>query len=100
MRAIDILKWVCYVGKESDYFNVLEIDEDFDFESFFGYDHDAVEPGNYFFFYTDCVEDREIVIPTAYCRDVKTFKPDFFIKTEHVDEYGENVLINFWRIED
>lgn len=101
MKALEILKWVCYIGKDSEFFNILEIDEDFDFESYFGYPHEAVEEGYYFFYYSDCIDCNGITVPTdSYCRDVKTILPTFSIETDFNDKDGNKVFIHFYKVEE
>lgn len=101
MKAIDILKWVAYIGTESENFNVIEIDEDFDFESFFGFNHEPVESGNYFFYYSDSIEYSEMKVPQNYrCYEFETFKPTFSIDIKSYDYYGEKVFIHFYKIDD
>lgn len=95
MKAIEILKWICYVGQDSEFFNVIEIDEDFDFETFFGYPHESVEPGNYFYYYSDSVEESEMKVPHS-----KTYLPSFSIKTDFLNDYGEETFIHFYKIDE
>jgi len=102
MKALDILRWVSYMGESGEHFQVVNIDEDFDFESFFGYEFKTQEYGNYFCYYTDLIDYNEISAPTDNMNFHKSpaVEPSFSIDTGNENEYGEKVFIHFYKIED
>jgi hypothetical protein len=102
MKAIDLLRWISYEGITGEYYNVLNIDEDFDFESFFGYKFETKEYGNYFCYYTDMIDSMGIMFPTDNaCHKLSgPIFPTFSIETDSVDKWNEKVFIHFYKIED
>ena len=102
MKALDILRWCSWMGQPSEYFQVVSIDETFDFKSFFGYDYKVTEYGNYFYYWTDCIDKSEIAAPidNMYFHLSEPVKPTFSIDTGNLDTYGETIFIHFYKIED
>lgn len=102
MKAIDLLRWISYEGITGEYYMVLNIDEDFDFESFFGYKFKTKDFGNYFIYYSAMIEKDEIRYPLSdNCRIFsEPVKPTFSIDTEDFDKYGEKLFIHFYKIDD
>ena len=61
MKAKELLKWIVNNDVCTDSMGTIEVDEDFDFNGYFGYEPAAkVQPGEYLFVYTDSVLDVDL----------------------------------------
>lgn len=102
MKAIDLLRWASYEGVPSEYFSIVNIDEDFDFEMWFGYPCPGNFSGNFFYYYSDCIDHEDIRFPldNACHKLSEPIKPTFSIDTENFDKYGQEIYIHFYKIDD
>ena len=62
MKAKDLLKWIVNNDVCTDSMGTVEVDEDFDFNGYFGYEPAVVKvpEGEYLYIYTDGVSDADL----------------------------------------
>ena len=62
MKAKELLKWIVNNDVCTDSMGTVEVDEEFDFYGYFGYEPAVakVQPGEYLYFYTDSVLDVDL----------------------------------------
>ena len=61
MKAIELLTWLLEESVDTEGMAIVEIDEDFDYEAYFGYQPDTAVPvGKYAYLYGDMVLDCDI----------------------------------------
>lgn len=99
MKAIQILECLCYMGKDSEQFAIVEINENSyearqEFcQNFFGGKPHNIVNGKYFYYWTD-----ETLGVLENGKEI--FSPDSYILTGEYDSDGIPMAINFYRIED
>ena len=61
IKAIDLLKWLVNESVDTEGMATIEVDDDFDFETFFGYNPDEPVPcGEYLYAYSDGIYDVDM----------------------------------------
>ena len=61
MKAIDLLSWLLTESVDTGGMDIIQVDEDLDFESFFGYQPDGEVPeGKYAYLYGDMVLESDV----------------------------------------
>ena len=62
MKAKELLKWIVYNDVCTDSIGTVEVDEEFDFNDYFGYEPAMVKvpEGEYLYIYTDSVSDTDL----------------------------------------
>lgn len=62
MESKELLKWILDCDVCTDSMGTVEVDEDFDFEGYFGYEPAMVKvpDGEYLYIYTDSVFDADL----------------------------------------
>ncbi len=61
MKAKELLRWIVCNDVCTDSMGMIEVDEEFDFQAYFGYEPVSQVPaGEYLFFYTDTVSDVDL----------------------------------------
>ena len=86
IKPIALLKWIVREDIDTMGMNTIEVDDKFDFESFFGYNPDEPVPcGLYLYIYSDCVLDADMsrLVTDEEC------KP-YTITTQEKDRLNEN----------
>lgn len=97
MKAIAMLKWIVENHQNTEGMDIIEVDNEFDFESFFGYQPaEQVPEGKYVYLYGDTVnrEDME--------RMIQREKAEVYsIATDETDnENGGLCIIYLFKLED
>lgn len=100
MKAKEILKCLCYMGEDSELFNIVEITEETEderqqfCEDFFGKrTSNYLESGEYFYYWTN---ERLGVLENGRERYI----PDNFILTGEYSSDGIPMAVNFYKIDD
>ena len=61
MKAIDLLTWLVKESVNTEGMDIIQVDKDFDYETFFGYQPDGDFPvGEYAYLYSDEVTDVDM----------------------------------------
>ena len=61
MKAIELLTWLVKESVNTEGMDIIQVDKDFDFETFFGYQPDGEVPeGEYAYLYSDEVTDVDM----------------------------------------
>ena len=99
IKAIDLLKWLVNESVDTEGMATIEVDDDFDFEAFFGYNPDEPVPcGEYLYIYSDTVDDRDM---DDLMRDVEENRKPYVITTSEKDRRNHKVCeIYLFKLED
>ena len=97
MKAIDLLSWVVSESIDTTAMDIIDIDEDFDFEVFFGYTPvQGIPYGKYAYLYGDVV-DEDAICKLATDSNV----PFYAIRTDMPDRTnGGNCIIYLFKIDE
>lgn len=97
MKAKDVLTWLVNQSITTEGMGFIDIDSDFDFESFFGYKPEGDVPdGEYLYFYGDQVLEIDVDVLEASTRQ----KP-YRISTEEEDLKNDcKLIIYLIKLED
>lgn len=98
IKPIALIKWLVDESIDTEGLATIEVDEEFDFETFFGYNPDEPVPcGLYLYIYSDCVLDADMsrLVTDEEC------KP-YTITTQEKDRLNENDVtqIYLFKLED
>ena len=97
IKAIDLLKWLVNESVDTEGMATIDVDEEFDFEAFFGYRPDEPVPcGEYLYIYSDCIDDVDMsrLVTDEDC------KP-YVITTSEKDRRNDKVCeIYLFKLED
>lgn len=97
MKAIAMLKWIVENHQNTEGMDIIEVDNEFDFESFFGYQPaEQVPEGKYVYLYGDTV-NREDVERMIQREEAEVYS----IATDETDnENGGLCIICLFKLED
>lgn len=97
MKAIDLLTWLVKESVNTEGMDIIQVDKDFDYETFFGYLPDGDFPvGEYAYLYSDEVTDVDMQRLGELTDDqVYTITTDMEDKKN-----GGNIVIYLFRLED
>lgn len=98
MKAKELLKWIVNNDVCTDSMGTVEVDEDFDFKGYFGYEPAVakVPEGEYLYIYTDSVLDADL-----YCLGEVPNEDFVCIVTDNEDKRNGGVaMIYLIRMED
>lgn len=97
IKPVDLLKWIVSECIETESMDIIEVDELFDFERFFGYiPEERVPFGKYLYMYSDCADSMEMsrLITDEECMP-------YVITTQEKDRKNEKALeIYLFKLED
>lgn len=97
MRTKDVLTWLVNQSITTEGMGFIDIDDDFDFESFFGYNpENDVPDGEYLYFYGDMVLEIDVDLLEA-----STHSKLYRIPTQEDDrKNGGKTIIYLIKLED
>ena len=96
MKAMELLSWIICESVDTEGMDIIEIDEDFDFEAFFGYQPDTAVPwGKYAYLYGDTVLDCDIDKLKAKTSGIYTITTDM-----HDRKNEKKCIIYLLKLED
>lgn len=97
MKAIDLLTWLIKECVNTEGMDIIQVDKDFDYETFFGYQPDGDFPvGEYAYLYSDDVTDVDMQRLGELTDDqVYTITTDMEDKKN-----GGNCVIYLFKLED
>lgn len=98
MKAKELLKWIVNNDVCTDSMGTVEVDEEFDFKGYFGYEPAVakVPEGEYLYFYGDQVMTDDVELLTA-----STGEAPYRIPTKEKDEKnGGNLIIYLIKIDE
>lgn len=96
MKPMEFLKWLIEESSNTDGMDIIDIDDDFDFECFFGYQPDSNIPtGKYAYLYGDMVFKNDIIKLRSIGNGIYT------ITTDMLDRKNETqCIIYLIKLED
>ena len=96
MKAMELLKWLIEESIDTEGMDIIEIDEDFDFEAFFGYQPDTAVPmGKYAFLYGDMVCECDVQKLKHKSDGIYTITTDMYDRKNEKD-----CIIYLFKLED
>ena len=97
MKAKDVLTWLVNQSITTDSMGFIDIDDEFDFESFFGYKPETDVPdGAYLYFYGDLVPQIDVDVLEASTRS-KLYR---IVTNEDDRMNGGKTIIYLIKLED